>query len=228
MFNTVYLKKKGFEDLLKVEMMTVGPIQENTYVVINEATNEALIVDPGEESERLVQWIKGNNWQPVAVLLTHCHSDHIGALDAVRAAFNIEAYVHEIERDFITDPNLNLSALQPFPNLSQRPAEHHWTEMGKKTIGPFEFEVRHVPGHSPGHVVYIFRDDAFVVVGDAVFNGSIGRTDLPGGNLSTLMQGIAQYIVTLPGHFLLYPGHGEKTTIQNEILYNPYFEAFRQ
>lgn len=214
--------------MLKIEMMTVGPIQENAYVVINEVTNEALIVDPGEEAERFIHWIKSNNWQPVAVLLTHCHSDHIGALDAVREAFNIEAYVHEIEQDYLTDPELNLSALQPFPNLSQHPAEHLWTVMGRKTIGSFEFEVAHVPGHSPGHVVYIFHDDAFVVVGDAVFNGSVGRTDLPGGDLRTLLQGIAQHIVPLPGHFVLYPGHGDQTTIQAEIKFNPYFEAFRQ
>lgn len=206
--------------MLMVEKMVVGIASENTYAIVNE-DKKALIIDPGAEAETLIDWIKSNGWQPQAVLLTHCHYDHIGALDAVREAFAIEAYVHPIEASFIIDSQKNLSYFVGSAFM-QRPAEHEWDSMGGKTVGDFEFKVAFVPGHSPGHVVYIFEDDGFVICGDTVFEQSIGRTDLPGGSQALLLTGIQKEILSLPENYRLFPGHGSSTTIAAEIKTNPY------
>lgn len=216
--------------MLEIYGMTLGPIQENGYVVVNSETRKALIFDPGEEGARFINWIKENGWEPQAILLTHTHSDHIGAVDEVRDAFDIEVYVYELEADWLVDPNKNLSAMQPFGLVSLREAEHIWTteDLGEQTVGDFTFRLAHVPGHSPGHVIYIFDDAQFVVVGDAVFQGSIGRTDLPGGDYATLMGAIAREILVLPTEYQLYPGHGGATTVGAEMASNPFFDVFRR
>lgn len=210
--------------MLKVEKLTVGPIQENTYVVFNEL-NEALIVDPGDEPERIIGWVKENNWDLQAILITHTHFDHIQAVDAVRNEFGIEVYVHEIEQKTFQTPNRNM---QPSDIVVNRPADHLWTDLGEKTVGSFTFDIALIPGHSPGHVIYTFKEDGIIIIGDVVFKGSIGRTDTPGGDFNTLMQGIARDVVTLPHSYKLYPGHGGDTTIAEEIKTNPFFEPFRQ
>lgn len=209
---------------LNVEKIVVGAYQENTYVVYNEA-KEALIIDPGDEAERIIAWIKENEWKPQAILITHTHIDHVMAIDPVREAFGIEAYVHEIEADTFQTPDMNMQASDIVVN---KPADHLWTELGEHTVGSFTFDIALVPGHSPGHVVYIFKEDAFVICGDTIFRGSIGRTDLRGGDLRTLLLGILRDILPLPKHFILYPGHGESTTVQREIQTNPFLEMFRQ
>lgn len=216
--------------MLEIYGMTLGPIQENGYIVVDQASRQALIFDPGDEGERLISWLKEQELEPVAILLTHTHSDHIGALDEVREAFNIEVYVHEQEASWLGDPEKNLSAMQPFGNLSLRDAENIWTteDMTSQSIGPFSFKVAHVPGHSPGHVVYIFDEAQMVVVGDAVFQGSIGRTDLPGGDYATLIGAIAREILVLPDDYQLFPGHGGPTTIGAEKATNPFFDVFRR
>lgn len=216
--------------MIEIYGMTLGPIQENGYVVVDSQSQQALIFDPGDEAQRLIQWIRENGWKPVAILLTHTHSDHIGALDEVRDAFNIEVYVHENEATWLGDPTKNLSAMQPFGEMRLRDAEHIWTaeDLGEQVIGPFVFTLAHVPGHSPGHVIYIFEAAELVVVGDAVFQGSIGRTDLPGGDYATLMGAIAREILVLPASYQLFPGHGASTTVGAEKASNPFFDVFRR
>lgn len=210
--------------MLEVHCLTVGVIEENTYCVVS-PNGEALLFDPGAESERIIAWVQEHGWRPVAVLLTHCHLDHIGAVDAIRDAFHVEAYVHLNEANFLSDPTLNLSSLWEGGPIIQRPAEHEWHEMGQQRVGNFQFQVAFVPGHSPGHVVYIFHDDAFVIGGDVLFRRGIGRTDLPQGNYQQLMQGIKREILTLPYSYCVYPGHGESTTIANEVVQNPYLHS---
>lgn len=208
--------------MLEVHYQTVGLAAENTFVVVNEK-REALIFDPGDESARLIAWVKKNQWQPIAILLTHCHFDHIGAVDAIREEFGIEVYVHEIEKDFLVNPQLNLSYSLLMQSIVQGAAEHVWTQedMTSQKIGSFEFRIAHVPGHSPGHVVYIF--DGFVIAGDTLFKNSIGRTDFYLGDYHQLIMGIREKLFTLPDDYQVYPGHNEPTTIGEEKQLNPFF-----
>ncbi|MBD3949954.1 MBL fold metallo-hydrolase [Tuanshanicoccus lijuaniae] len=207
--------------MYQVFQKTVGIASENTYVIVNEQ-QQALIVDPGDEASLLIQWIESNDWQPQAVLLTHGHFDHIGALDAVRQHFGIEAYIHHIEAAFLSDPMLNLSSGLMNEAVCRQPAEHLWRETGMKRVGDFEFRIELIPGHSPGHVVYIFEPEGFVMAGDTLFNGSIGRTDFYLGSLSKLLNGIQTYLLPLADECIVYPGHGAATTIGNERLTNPF------
>lgn len=209
--------------MLKVYYKTVGVVAENTYVIVNE-NNEALIIDPGDESDLLIAWIKQNNWQPIAILLTHCHFDHIGAVDALRDGFGIEVYVHQIENEYLTNPHLNLSYSMLGQLISQREADYCWTQadMMEQTIGSFHFRIAYIPGHSPGHVVYIF--DGFVIGGDTLFNRSIGRTDLYLGDYGQLIAGIHQHLLVLPDEYIVYAGHGEPTTIGEERQLNPFLK----
>ena len=209
--------------MLKVAKLVVGQIQENTYVVYNEV-NKALVIDPGDDADRIIAWIKENGWEPEAILITHTHFDHVLAVDSVRDEFGIEVYVHEIESETFQTPNRNM---QPSTVVVNRPADHLWSELGEYTVGSFTFDIALIPGHSPGHVVYTFKEDGFVICGDTVFNGSIGRTDTPGGDLQTLLVGIARDILTLPGDFVLFPGHGAPTTVSQEIQSNPFLQGFK-
>ena len=206
----------------RVYQLEIPMVGENTYTIVNER-QEALIVDPGGQSDLIINWIKDNGWKPQAVILTHAHLDHIGALDDMRNHYQIEAFIHFEEENFLSDPKLNLSAYMG-PELIQKPAEHLWQKMGKQKIGNFEFEMRHVPGHSPGSVIYIFHEDAFVISGDTVFMGSIGRTDFPGGSYNQLISGIHKHILSLPNHYQLFPGHGLATQVGQERVMNPFLQ----
>lgn len=210
--------------MLKVDKLTVGAYQENTYVVYNE-DRHALIIDPGDEADRLIQWIQDNQWEPQAILITHTHIDHISAVDALRDEFGIEAYVHQIEAQTFQTPDRHF---QKSDQVVNRPSDHLWETTGPQTIGTFHFETAHIPGHSPGHVVFIFKDAGFVICGDTLFKGSIGRTDMPGGDVGSLLLGIGQHLLSLGGDVILYPGHGPATTVGEEYRTNPFLEVFRR
>lgn len=212
--------------MLKMTIYPVGPIQTNCYIIQDEENN-CLIIDPGEEGLKLINEIKQAQLTPIAILLTHGHFDHLGAVDTVRDAFNIPVYIHEIEKDTLTDPEQNGSVRYPgLPLVRNREADHLITEEGLMKVGPFQFEVRHTPGHSPGSVSFIFEEDGFAIVGDTLFSGGIGRTDLPGGDTQTLIKAIQDKLLTLDGDFLICPGHGQSTTPQHAMDTNPYLNGF--
>lgn len=209
--------------MLLVEYKTVGVAQENTYAIVN-SQKEVLIIDPGAQAEELIQWIDGHQWKPQAILLTHCHFDHIGAIDKIRDYYQIEVYVHELEEAYLSNPLLNLSYGMLGQSVKQRPAENIWyqKDMTDYQINQFKFRIVHLPGHSPGHVVFIFEREGFVIAGDTLFKQSIGRTDLPQGNFEQLIEGIQQQLLSLPETTTIYPGHGSPTTIKAEKQLNPF------
>ena len=212
--------------MLKVNTYPLGPIQTNCYIISDESGN-CLIMDPGEESGRIINKVKSKELTPVAILLTHAHFDHIGAVDSIRDRYNIPVYIHEEEQDWLSDPRLNGSAKYPgLPDVRTRKADKLIRDEGMMTVGPFEFEVRHTPGHSPGSVSYIFGPSRFAIVGDTLFQQGVGRTDLPGGNTGILLTSIHDKLLSLDDDFIIYPGHGPSTTPEEEKDSNPFLNGF--
>lgn len=212
--------------MLKITTYPLGPIQTNCYIIQDDNSN-CLIVDPGEEGKRICTEIENAGLTPLAILLTHGHFDHIGAVDVVRDHFNVPAYIHEIEALTLTDPVQNGSTRYPgLPLVKNRAADHLLKDEGEMGIGPFTFEVRHTPGHSPGSVSFIFSEDRFAIVGDTLFRVGVGRTDLPGGDTNTLLASIHNKLLTLNDDFIIYPGHGSPTTPGYEMDNNPFLNGF--
>ncbi|MDQ0244431.1 glyoxylase-like metal-dependent hydrolase (beta-lactamase superfamily II) [Bacillus fengqiuensis] len=210
---------------MKYQRVPLGPLQTNCYIIENDK-KECLIVDPGEEGRKLVQLMEQRKLTPVAVLLTHAHFDHIGALDDVRKRYELPVYVHVKEKDWLTDPALNGSQFFMMGAISVQAATHHLTKEGPLTIGDFTCEVYETPGHSPGSVSYYFKEAGIVASGDVLFEGSIGRTDLQGGSHEQLLQSIHKKLLVLPEDTIVLCGHGRETNIGDEMESNPFLNGF--
>ncbi|KMJ55965.1 hypothetical protein AB685_24485 [Bacillus sp. LL01] len=204
----------------------LGPLQTNAYVLMNEK-KEAVIFDPGGNGPEFIKWLKDQSINPLAILLTHAHFDHIGAVDEVRDAFNCPVYIHQEEEHWLTDPNKNGSSrFLGDAAISAQPADHLLTSEAPLHIGEFKFEVFHTPGHSPGSVSYYLASEGIVFSGDALFKQSIGRTDLPGGNHEELLKSIHSKLLELPEDTTVASGHGPTTTIGEEMDGNPFLSGF--
>ncbi|ARJ37423.1 MBL fold metallo-hydrolase [Sporosarcina sp. P21c] len=211
---------------MRIHIHPLGPIQTNCYIVEDEKKN-CLVFDPGEDGEALLSELRKLSLKPVAILLTHAHFDHIGAVEKIRTAFDIPVYLHVAEKKWLANPELNGSAKYPvLPDVICNPADVLLHDEKHLEVGTFKMETRHVPGHSPGSVCYIFEDEGFAIVGDTLFQGSVGRTDLPGGDTETLLKAIHEQLLTLDDEMLLYPGHGPATTPGVEKDQNPYLHGF--
>lgn len=209
--------------MLRINGYPLGPVQTNCYIIYDDETKDGLIIDPGEEGAKIIEIVRQQKIQLHAILLTHAHFDHIGAVDEVRDAFNIPVYQHIAEKEWLSDPQLNGSGKYfQLPNVQNRQADHWIEEEGELTIGPFTFSVYETPGHSPGSVTYHFKEEQSAFVGDVIFRQSIGRTDLIGGNQETLLSSIRRHILTMPDETVLYPGHGGATTPRAERADNPF------
>lgn len=206
---------------MNIHTLPLGPIGTNCYIVSHEG--KALIFDPGAEVETIEKFLTDNRLEPLAILLTHAHFDHIGAVDSLRKTYEIDVYLHEKEEKWLEDPTLNRSVFFFGEAGAIRTAKPDvLIEPRQWQIGPFTFEAVHTPGHSPGSVSYIFHDEAFVICGDTLFNQGIGRTDLPEGDFQQLMTSIFTHLYTLDEFFTAYPGHGPSTTIGSEKYSNPF------
>lgn len=210
--------------MIKVRFFTFSPVQENTYVLYNEQ-NKAIIIDPGcyftAEQETLKKFIDDTQLEPVRLLSTHCHLDHVFGNKWVSETWNLELHLHAGEEQM-----LKLAPLSgekwglPFQNYS---GPLHFLEEGDTIrLGNDALKVILAPGHSPASICFYCEEQGFLVGGDVLFRESIGRTDLPGGNHETLLKNIREKLLVLPDEVVVYPGHGPSTTIGHEKTHNPF------
>jgi hydroxyacylglutathione hydrolase len=209
---------------LTVQGFTFNPFQENSYIVFNDQ-KEAIIVDPGcytrEEQQFFLAYIQENGLNPVALLNTHCHIDHVMGNAFILRHFEVALYAHRL--DLPTLEMVQYSAnLYGMDAYEASPLPTKFVEDGEKLIlGGIELDVIFGPGHAPGHVAYYNAENEFILSGDILFQGSFGRYDLPGGSLEVLKKTILEKMFTLPAETLVYSGHGAVTTIGIEQISNP-------
>lgn len=201
---------------MKVITQPLGPVEANCYVLIE--NEKALIIDPGDDFIGLKELLIQENATVEAILLTHAHFDHIGGLDQLLNEYQVDVYMNAKEFAFLNNVELNGSAY--FYQRIQSSAQPKPIQEGLQTIGSFQVWAKTLPGHSIGSTIYRIGQDLFT--GDVLFQGSVGRVDLPTGNEREMIESI-QFLKTLPSDLIVYPGHGPKTTIGQEIRSNPYF-----
>jgi hydroxyacylglutathione hydrolase len=206
---------------LDVQMLTVGPVAENCFVLRREGSGSGLIVDPGDEPERILKTVEEMGVRIEAILITHCHFDHIGAVSPVATITGAPVYCPKLEVPVLAD----IMAFVPFSGFG--PFESYdadeTVEGGEELeLAGLTIDVISTPGHSPGHVTYSLRGEEAIFSGDVLFQGSVGRVDLPGGDGPTLMRSIATLVESLPPETGVYPGHMGVTTLGAERASNPF------
>ncbi len=210
--------------MITIQKFVVNPLGENSYILSDE-TGECVFVDPGfyytEEKEEVKEYIAANKLKPVMIANTHCHFDHILGVEFVREQYGIPFYAHA-EDAFLVERSVSQAQMFGFDMQEVKPMDGWLHEGETLKFGNTEMKIIHVPGHSPGHVVFYSEDENILVVGDVLFYGSIGRTDLPGGDYDTLISGIKTKLLTLPEDVKVYSGHGPETSVGVEKWSNPF------
>lgn len=215
-----------------IEEITVTAFQQHTRIVGCESTKKAICIDPGDEAERIVETLERHGLKLQAIALTHAHLDHVGGVAALKklkpeAKINLhkgDEFMYQAlpeQPAWIGIPRAQWAALG-FAFETPPRVDHYWNDGEKYYVGELEFEVLHCPGHTPGHVVLYEPKEKSVFVGDVLFAGSIGRTDLPGGSTEQLLDSIKNKLLTLDDDVKVYSGHGPVTTIGEERLTNPF------
>jgi glyoxylase-like metal-dependent hydrolase (beta-lactamase superfamily II) len=206
---------------LEVASFAVGPVQENCYIAWPTGSRQALVFDPGEEADRLIAALDELELSVAAILLTHTHFDHVGAVAPLAAATGAEVWVPELERHVLADIN----SFVPWPGFGpfeSYEAEHTVAGGERLDLAGLEIDVVFTPGHSPGHVTFALPAHQALFSGDVLFRNSVGRTDLPGGHTPTLIASIAALLDRYPGETRVYPGHMTETTLAAERASNPF------
>ena len=203
-----------------LQSCVLGPVSTNVYFVMNADTKELLIVDPSYAAERIVQKIDQMGGRPVAILLTHGHSDHIMAAGKLKDIYHIPIYACREETEMLADPQLNMSV--HYGEAVSLQADYLLTDLDVLDLAGFSIQMLHTPGHTKGSCCYYFKDEETLFSGDTLFCGSVGRTDFPGGSTAAIVQSLHRLLESLPEETEVYPGHMMSTTIGHEKRYNPF------
>jgi glyoxylase-like metal-dependent hydrolase (beta-lactamase superfamily II) len=208
-----------------IEVRDVPPFNKNGFVVGCPDTGESIIIDPGDEVEDLLQVVRQRNLTVKYLLLTHAHIDHITGVNRVKAALDVPIVLHR-EDEFLYKAIVQQGMAFGFPAKPQPPLDCYFDDAGPWRFGKYAAWVSHTPGHSPGGVCLAVGTDSHAArtlfVGDTLFAGGIGRTDLPGGDMATLLESIRNVLFSFPDDSVVWPGHGERTTIGRERRTNPF------
>jgi hydroxyacylglutathione hydrolase len=221
-----------------VQTFTLTPFQQNTRVIVCESTGTAICIDPGEKSDGIVRLINENDYKLQAITLTHAHLDHIGGTSELSKTFpGADVILHKDDEELYYGlpaqpmmmgiPEAQLGPLG-FEYDNPPKITRNWEHGETYEVGSLRFGILHCPGHTPGHVVMVEESHKAVIVGDCLFEGSIGRTDLPGGSQDQLMASIKDNLLTLGDDFTVYSGHGPETTIGHEKRTNPFLTGHYQ
>lgn len=206
-----------------LESLTVGPLQVNCYIVADEVSRRAIVIDPGGDAARIIARIRALDLTPERIVNTHCHFDHILAVDALKAEFDLPFWVHRESLPLLEAGPAVASQVIGY-RLERAPQADHLYEAGDNiAVGGLELIVSHTPGHSPDGCTFL--GEGICISGDVLFAGSVGRWDLPGSDFETLMASIRRVYLDLPDETPVYPGHGPATTMRQERQQNPFVRA---
>ncbi|TAH18148.1 MAG: MBL fold metallo-hydrolase [Cytophagales bacterium] len=210
--------------MIQVQTFTFNRFEENTYI-LSDHTKECIIIDPGcydrKEKEALRQFIANQSFIVKLLLNTHCHLDHVVGNYFIKTTYKVPLLMHQLEVETLRAAQA-YAPMYGFPAYEPTDADQFVSEKDTITFGASSLQILFVPGHSIGHLAFYSKEDGFCINGDVLFRGSVGRTDLPNGNMDTLMNSIFTKMYALPDETLVYCGHGQTTTIGHEKKYNPF------
>lgn len=205
---------------IKIGRMVLGTCSTNTYFVYREGSQDAVVIDPADYGEHIYESLQKNGFQVAAILLTHGHFDHIWGCEKLRALSGVKVYVNEAEKDLLGDAKKNISAQAG--RACTLNADEYLKDGDVLELAGITFQMIATPGHTPGGCCYYMEEAGMLICGDTLFEESVGRTDFPGGSMSTLVRSIKEKLFTLPDNTKCYPGHGGSTTIGYEKQNNPF------
>ena len=206
-----------------IKRIIVGPVETNCYFLVNDGTMQTIIFDPGDSPDAICEYMERNGFKPEAICLTHGHYDHILGVAELRRQYCLPVYACAAEESVLSDGELNHSAVHYSTPVTVK-ADRLLNDGEKFSLAGFDIELIHTPGHTEGSCCYYISAEKMLLSGDTLFEGSVGRTDLPTGSMRQMMDSINDRLRKLPDDTEVYPGHGGFTSIGEEKQWNPYFE----